>query len=379
LPTPKITVFQSCGVAIAVLLSLAVSIKTLRAEQVPCIAASSAREKPQVLPPGPPPGLRAGGQDDLAALRPKPACPEGQVPDVKGIDPNGPGHMKKGNPLLRPGARTPAQDRSAVTLSPFLSFEEVYGPGQKPFRMNSTGSCDGISYEPGAGCYYYASAALRKTVYGGGMVLSIHRPEYVRVGGRGHSLAELSIQGGGNDGDIVEVGWNVSTDDYGDANPHLFVFHWIGGAGTCYDACGWQQVSNVYFPGQSLSTLVGKQVSIGYALINGDWWAWFDNQWLGYFPGSQWSTPFDKASLTQWFGEVVSDNGVPPQTQMGAGAFPARAEAARMFGLCSILENGGACLSSEDYFIVVAPPQASRYYGITRTDASTIRYGGPGK
>lgn len=36
------------------------------------------------------------------------------------------------------------------------------------------------------------------------------------------------VQGGASNGNIIEIGWNVSPFQYaGDSNPHLFVFHWI--------------------------------------------------------------------------------------------------------------------------------------------------------
>jgi hypothetical protein len=284
----------------------------------------------------------------------------------------------KGNPLLRPGAQSP-QERSAAKLSPFLSYEEAYGPGRTPFTTERSALCDGVTYQPGQGCYYYALAASYRTVYGGGMTFSVHRPAYVRLGGAGHTLAELALQGGANNGDIVEVGWNVSTDQYGDADPHLFVFHWLGGDGTCYDACGWQQMSRVFYPGQNLSAFIGRDLSVGYRLHDGDWWVWVDNEWLGYFPGALWSNPFRQAALTQWFGEVSADNGIPPRTHMGTGAFPVEASAARMSYLCSILENEGPCVLSDQHFINVNPPQAARYYGIEDLGASAVRYGGPGQ
>ena len=369
---------HAARVLIAVIAALLLSPPSQAEEAgVPCVPLPATRAKPPSLPPGPPPGARE--TDALAAVRPKPICPEGQVPDVKALQQGAPTRFK-GNPLLRPGAGSePSPENRAGKRSRFLTFEEVYGGGQTPFRSTNAQSCDGINYNPGEGCYYYASAALQQTIYGAGMTLSVNRPAYVRVRGTGHTLAEISIQGGEDDGDIVEIGWNVAPEQYGDADPHLFVFHWFGMVGTCYDACGFEQVSNVYYPGMNLSALVGRDVKIAYVLSNGDWWAWFDNQWLGYFPGSLWPEPFAKASLTQWFGEVVADNGVPPKTQMGAGSFPAIDSAAHMTELCTVVASDGPCLPSDQHFVAVSPPAASRYYGIKRTGASALRYGGPGR
>jgi len=38
---------------------------------------------------------------------------------------------------------------------------------------------------------------------------------------------------------------------------------------------------------QNLSALVGKEVSAGFAFKEGNWWAWFADEWIGYFPGEE--------------------------------------------------------------------------------------------
>jgi hypothetical protein len=53
--------------------------------------------------------------------------------------------------------------------------------------------------------------------------------------------------------------------------------------------------------------------------LDSDAAAAFDDQWLGYFPGTEWDNSYTKSALLQWFGEVASQNGVPPRTQMGDG------------------------------------------------------------
>lgn len=42
---------------------------------------------------------------------------------------------------------------------------------------------------------------------------------------------------------IVEVGWTVDRELNGDAQPHLFVYHWVDGQATCYNGCGFVQYS----------------------------------------------------------------------------------------------------------------------------------------
>jgi len=103
------------------------------------------------------------------------------------------------------------------------------------------------------------------------MTMSVNRPVYDDSGGAGHSLDEIAVQGGPKNGNIVELGWLVSTDQNGDADPHIFVFHWKNWQGTCYNGCGWQQYSNTYYPGQNIGSLVGLFVAGGDA-------AWGDYQ-----------------------------------------------------------------------------------------------------
>jgi hypothetical protein len=114
-------------------------------------------------------------------------------------------------------------------------------------------------------CYYYGSAAYRRTARGGGTTMAVAKPAYNGSGGAGHSLDEIAVQGGVSDGNIVELGWNVSTAQYANSNPHLFVFHWIGWAPTCYDTCAWHQYNSTYAPGLDLSALVGHEVYVGWS------------------------------------------------------------------------------------------------------------------
>ena len=88
------------------------------------------------------------------------------------------------------------------------------------------------------------------------MTMSINRPTYDNSGGAGHSLDEIAIQGGSGNGNIVELGWLVSSDMNPDADPHIFVFHWVNDAKSCYNGCGWKQYSNTYFPGQNIRPIL---------------------------------------------------------------------------------------------------------------------------
>lgn len=315
---------------------------------------------------------KTSGQLRTSRLGFKPVCQQGKVPVFKMI----PDKVAKGNPLLAPDPEREYLRYQGRELEEFVrrhvrAFAEVYkrssGPDDPP-------GCDGVAWF--GSCYYYGSAAFSTTADGGGMTNSIDNPAYVNTGGSGHTLDEIAVQGGANNGNIVELGWLVSSDQEGNNNPHIFVFHWKNWAGTCYDGCGWQQWSNTYHPGMDIGTAVGKQVYIGYVFYQGNWWAWFDDQWMGYFPGSEWNGQYTKTSLIQWFGEVASANGIPPQTNMGDGQLPAATSAATMTTLCDVDAKAWVCWYRDQQSL---SRTVAKYYDISRVAFGATRYGGPGQ
>ena len=208
------------------------------------------------------------------------------------------------------------------------------------------------------------------------MTQSIEKPGYVNAGGAGHTLNELAVQGGDRSGNIIEIGWLVSTEQYGNSNPHLFVFHWKDWMPTCYDACGWVQWSNTYHPAMDLGAAVGRKVYIGYVQWQGNWWVWFDNQWMGYFPGGEWDGKYTKTSLIQWFGEVASQNGIPPKTQMGNGQFSGAVHSSGMSTLCDVDAKAWSCWYRDKQSLSDTVPTD---YDIARISFGAVHYGGPGQ
>lgn len=314
--------------------------------------------------------------DPLLTLK---LCPDGQVP-VARTRRQALATVAKGNPLLAANERRLGEFFGNAALSDLLLLElkrpeQVYtippGPDEGPHPVPpDPPGCNGTSWF--GSCYYYGPAAYTSLADGGGMTMRIERPDF---SGEGHTLDEIAVQGGAGDGNIVELGWNLSTSQYGDADPHLFVFHWIGWNPTCYDGCGWVQYSATYFPGMNLGPLVGREVYIGYVFYQGNWWAWFDNQWLGYFPGSEWNGNFTQSSLIQWFGEVATANGIPPKVEMGNGLFPTNAAAAKNATLCDVDAATWVCWYRD---LQSLGPNYPPYYDIRRTGFGETRYGGPG-
>jgi hypothetical protein len=184
------------------------------------------------------PTLRAlGGREEQIepARKLKPVCPEGEVPVVH-VAPGG-RRFRKGNPLIGPYAQ-PEPERPLsgefIRRNLLRPFDQVYWKrdgnrqGAPPKPMNGSGDapCNGVAWF--GSCYYYANAAETRSADGGGMTFTIEAPVVDNSGDDGgHSIGEIAVQGGPDNGDDVEMGWSSSPDQFGDTNPHLFVFHFI--------------------------------------------------------------------------------------------------------------------------------------------------------
>jgi hypothetical protein len=337
---------------------------------------------------------KGGGQREYEEPRKlKPVCSSGEVPRVI-VHPRLP-HYPKGNPLLGPYTG-PLESVSSefIIRNLVLPFDQVYWkrdgrPTKKRLSpMGGTGDppCDGIplQYKGQTLCYYYGSAAEQRIADGGGMTYLIEQPALDNSGDNGeHSIGQIAVQGGPSNGDDVEMGWSVAPDQFGDSHPHLFVFHWINWDNniSCYAntgmPCVWNQYSSTYYPTMDLGSLVGKNVYIGWVHHNGAWWGWFNDEWLGSIPDSEWSGAFTTTTLIQWYGEVESNNGVPPKIQMGNGEFPSNTSAANMSTLCDVDAQAWICWYRDQQN---AGATKINYYDIVNhTSFGAVRYGGPGQ
>ncbi|MBV9484934.1 MAG: neprosin family prolyl endopeptidase [Frankiaceae bacterium] len=181
-----------------------------------------------------------------------------------------------------------------------------------------------------------------------------------------HSLAELSVESA--DGrQIVEVGWTVDPGQFGDTLPHLFVYHWVDGQPSCYNACGFVPSGLDPAPGAPLTPGTVHTFKVNHA--GGRWQVINNGIRVGYFPDTLWSTtPFTSIGLTQWFGEVAA-TASPPCAQMGNGLLAADPSAAAIRHLR--LFNGPT--------VDTAPVQTDpSYYTGKRTAPNGMRFGGPG-
>jgi hypothetical protein len=188
-----------------------------------------------------------------------------------------------------------------------------------------------------------------------------------------HSLGEIGLSS--MDGrQIVEIGWHVDVRVNGDAQPRLFVFHWIDGAATCYNACGWVQVSTTNRPGMRIAP--GEYADYLIQRQGQDWWLYYNDDALGYFPGSLWTaagTSYTDVGIAQWFGEIAAAS---PEScsEMGNGVFGNDPAATTMSELTLVSATGAQVAASADIGTISNPA----YYNIGQTTPTSFGFGGPG-
>jgi len=178
-----------------------------------------------------------------------------------------------------------------------------------------------------------------------------------------HSFASIAARSN-FDLDSVQIGWIVQSDD---PEPQLFVFHFVEGEPTCYNGCGYVQLSATRAPGMHVDvTDTPQSYAIQYA--DGDWYVGYQGEWIGYFPGSEWNGRFVAMDHAQWYAEVAAANRWPC-AEMGNGAFADQEGAASI----SNLAVDGAPADSLPG--IVHFPVAYSSGGATPT---SFYYGGPG-
>jgi len=212
--------------------------------------------------------------------------------------------------------------------------------------------------------YYYAGAY--QDIVSEGTQAYLDQPQPCLATSDLHSMAQIAVHSA-DKRQTVQMGWTVDRLLSGDTVPHLFVHHWVDGQPTCYNGCGYVQVSSTRRPGMPLSVTSTPQE---YSILSyqGNWWIGYQSEWIGYFPGSLWNNTFSTTGVVQWFGEVQASTS-QPCTDMGTGE-PATA-------------TSGGQISNISYFgtatapaIIVRP--AGPYYGASSAGPTAIRYGGPG-
>jgi uncharacterized protein (TIGR03382 family) len=185
-----------------------------------------------------------------------------------------------------------------------------------------------------------------------------------------HSLAEIAVESG--DGQqIVELGWTIDLQVNGDLQPHVFAFHWIDGKDTCYNACGFVQVSPDKGPGMRI--VPGEAHRYEIKLVNGDWWLLYDGEAMGYYPKSEWKSGFTKATLVQWFGEIAAAS-TSPCTQMGNGKLGSDAASAAFTDIHVFDADGTSATAA----VTLSTVTNEMLYGAGRVTPASFGFGGPG-
>jgi hypothetical protein len=188
-----------------------------------------------------------------------------------------------------------------------------------------------------------------------------------------HTLGEIGLSSM-DSRQIVEIGWHVDVLVNGDAHPRLFVFHWIDGAPTCYNACGWVQVSTTNRPGMRVAP--GEYGDYLIKRQGEDWWLYYNGDALGYFPGSLWTqagTSYTDVGHAQWFGEIAAES-TESCTEMGNGVFGTDPTATTMSELVLVGPSGDLVPANAQVGTVSNPA----YYNIGQTTPTSFAYGGPG-
>jgi hypothetical protein len=196
--------------------------------------------------------------------------------------------------------------------------------------------------DPNPSCaFFHAAVDLETKIFGASVELNVWSPHV--DDGEDHSLMELwVVRDAGPASQSVEAGWMVSWRQYGDGEPHLFTWfttnNWgdqadnVGGYDTSFK--GWQQVDDTIYPGAVLTEVSRPDdevpLQLAYQFVDGNWWLWVRDRWIGYYPGSLFTEAAANPSLCEgttrvaFGGEVCTSNPQPTttRTEMGSGEFP---------------------------------------------------------
>lgn len=283
-----------------------------------------------------------------------------------------------------PGSCRPVLSRALAVLSacavalvclavPSTASTAPLPPGSRALTVSAAAASGDRAARPGDGticyygaCYNYVAGRQYADASGAEVTMRIARPELDQADRDGHSLQELAVQSA--DGtQIVEVGWTVDRGLNGDAAPHLFVYHWVDGATSCYNGCGFVPTSGRVRAGMRLPAGTLVTLRINHAADR--WRISVDGSVFGYFPDTLWGGRFTRLGLVQAFGEVASTS-VPTCNDMGTGHYAGarRASVIERFRLLDSTTPIGLSM------LVTSP----RWYTAAAETPTSFRLGGPG-
>ncbi len=177
----------------------------------------------------------------------------------------------------------------------------------------------------------------------------------------------------------VEEGWSESWGQFGDVNPHLFIYAVDANVGLGYvgqSGIPWVQYSTVAFPNMTL-THNDTWHTYGAELNGSGWWFYYDGQWVGYIPSSAW-TRFYPAWLNQIEagGEVATPE-YETCTDMGHnGEYGHEGEAAMFKGVWYIANSAATWAGLTNWTSDFHQYDDGNWY--EGQPGPQFRYGGPG-
>ncbi|HEV2997874.1 MAG TPA: neprosin family prolyl endopeptidase [Solirubrobacteraceae bacterium] len=195
-----------------------------------------------------------------------------------------------------------------------------------------------------------------------------------------HSLGQIwAIYNPGACQSTVETGWAENGGLYNDVQPHLFLYAFDCGVGLGYistETPGWVQVSPLVYP-EMIVTHNDVFHTYGVELYAGNWWLYYDGQWVGYLRPSAWKRSFPSSVWKIQAGGEVATPEYATCTDMGyAGEYGTNGTAA-MFREVWYLGAGGGIYANM-YGYNSDPSQ----YDLGNWGAGypgwQFRYGGPG-
>jgi hypothetical protein len=179
---------------------------------------------------------------------------------------------------------------------------------------------DGAKYSWAVGYQNYAKS---RHVTGFWVLQQNAQPyiDYTHEAASSHSLGQLWAidRHGPSCVSDVEIGWTVSKEQYGDLQPHLFIYAWDCSVGLGYvgqSSIPWVQYSSKIAPNSVLSPDRALHV-YGVNLFRGNWWFYYDGEWIGYIPSSAWTHFFPSTIKEGEAGGEVTTSKYRTCTAMG--------------------------------------------------------------
>jgi hypothetical protein len=325
--------------------------------------------------PPPKPQLPARAQEAeqraIAAEGFHPLCPAGEVPY-----PTGGGDMVKATPPAGRALGAPGTDPQ------FLRSTQGRGGHRGRGARTSRETWAGKWYSWATG---YQQFAATKNVNALWAEQTNEQPyiDYAESLNWAHSLGQIWALGWPADSNCwstAETGWSESAGQYGDVNPHLFVFAFDCGVGIgeAGGSLPWVQNSLVVFP-RAVVSHNDVFHTYGARLDGNNWWIYYDGQWVGYIPHSAWKQYFPSVlKEIQTGGEVATQN-YSTCTDMGYGGLYGTHPWAAMFQHVWYEYNWSQNAATAALNKYSSDPS---YYNTGHWDlgypGTLFRYGGPG-